>query len=159
MDIEIRQYNKATDAQQLRQCVIGLQDFERRLDPRMPSGESIADDYLQEMFLQCRQFAGSVFIGEQDEKIAGYITILTKYVSDDIDDGPRKFGFITDVFVDEKFRGQGIGRALLKHAENHARENGVSEMMIGVLASNHQARSLYLTQGFEEFAIKLEKKL
>ena len=159
MSIKIRRYNKVTDARQLRLCVIGLQEFERKLDPRMPSGESIADDYIQDMFMQCRQFAGCVFVCEQDEQIAGYVTIHTKYVSEDIDDGPRKFGFITDVFVDEKFRGKGIGKALLNHAQNHARENGVSEMMIGVLASNHQARSLYQTQGFKEFAIKLEKKL
>ena len=155
----IRPYNKHIDAQQLRRCVIGLQEFERQLDPRMPSGESIADNYIQEMFMQCRQFAGVVFVCEQGDKIAGYITIHTKYVSEDINDGPRKFAFISDVFVDEEFRGQGIGKALLNHAEIHARENDVSEMMIGVLASNNQARSLYLAMGFEEFAIKLEKKL
>ena len=155
----IRSYNKINDAQQLRNCVIGLQDFERKLDPRMPSGESIADDYLIEMFMQCRQFSGTVFVCELNQKIAGYITVHTKYVSEDVDDGPRKFGFISDVFVVDEFRGQGVGKALLKHAEKHAKKNGVSEMMIGVLASNKQARSLYIAQGFEEFAIKLEKKI
>ena len=159
MNMTIRAYNRHTDARQLRRCVIGLQEFERQLDPRMPSGESIADDYLVEMFMQCRQFAGSVFVCEQGEKLAGYITVHTKYVSEDIDDGPREFGFISDVFVDEQFRGCGIGKALLSHAENHARENGASAMVIGVLASNNQAKSLYLAMGFKEFAIKLEKKL
>ncbi len=38
-------------------------------------------------------------------------------------------------------------------------ENPVSELVLGVLASNHQARALYQAQGFEEFAIKLEKIL
>lgn len=155
----IRPYNRHIDARHLRQCVVGLQEFERQLDPRMPSGESIADDYIAEMFMQCRQFAGVVFVCEQADKIAGYITIHTKYVSEDIDDGPRKFAFISDVFVDEAFRGQGVGKALLNHAERYARENDASELMIGVLASNTQARSLYSAMGFEEFAIKLEKKL
>ena len=155
----IRPYNRHTDADQLRECVIGLQDYERRLDPRMPSGESIADDYLVEMFMQCRQFAGCVFVCEQETIVAGYITVHTQYVSEDIDDGPRKFGFISDVFVAQGHRGEGIGKALLNHAQAYAREKGVSEMMIGVLASNKQARSLYESLGFEEFAIKLEKKL
>ena len=157
--MKIRPYNKTTDAQQLRNCVIGLQEFERKLDTRMPTGESIADDYLTEMFMQCRQFSGTVFVCEKNDKIAGYITVHSQYVSEDIDDGPRKFGYISDVFVVDQFRGRGVGKALLQHAENHAKENGVSEMMIGVLASNKQARSLYHAQGFEEFAIKLEKKL
>ena len=159
MTTKIRPYNKATDERQLRNCVVGLQDYERRLDPRMPRGESIADDYIREMFTHCRQYSGCVFVCEHDRTVAGYVTVHTKYVSEDIDDGPRTFGFITDVFVDEAFRGQGIGRALLDHAESFAKENGVSDMMIGVLASNHPARSLYQAQGFEEFAIKLEKKL
>ena len=157
--MKIRAYNKHTDFAQLRDCAIGLQDFERQLDPRMPSGESIADNYLEDMFMQCRQFAGIVFICELDGKLVGYVTIHTQYMSEDIDDGPRKFAFISDVFVDERFRGRGIGRALMDHAQTHARENDVSEIMIGVLASNKQAKSLYLSMGFEEFAIKLEKKL
>ena len=159
MSFNIRPYDMATDARPLRDCVIQLQDFERGLDPRMPSGESIADDYIREMFLQCRKFAGRVFVCEWDRAIAGYITIHTEHVSDEIDDGPRKFGLITDVFVGEAYRGKGVGKALLEHAEFHARKKGASEIMISVLASNAQARSLYLAQGFEEFAIKLEKKL
>ncbi len=157
--MKIRNYRANTDYQQVRDCVITLQDFERKIDPRMPTGQSIADEYMVDMFKQCDKYTGQIFVVEDEGKIYGYITLHTRHVSDDIDDGPREYGFISDVFVSEQVRGQGVGKALLDHAENFARSKQVKELMLGVLAANKAAKSLYLENGYEEFAITLEKKL
>ena len=45
----IRPLNRQTDMDGLRDCLIELQDFEREIDPRMPPGKEIADDYIFEM--------------------------------------------------------------------------------------------------------------
>jgi len=42
----IRDYDPARDREQLRTCVVELQDSERRLEPTLPAGEAMADDYL-----------------------------------------------------------------------------------------------------------------
>jgi ribosomal protein S18 acetylase RimI-like enzyme len=45
-------------------------------------------------------------------------------------------------------RGQGWGRRLLLVALDHAREQGVARVQLGVLASNGPARRLYESVGF-----------
>ena len=157
--MQIRKFVKQTDYQQLRQCTIDLQDFERKLDPRMPEGELISDDYMVNMFDECEKYSGLIFVAEKDQRIHGYITVLTRYVSNDIDDGPREYGYITDLFVSEICRGQGIGKALLEHVELQLLKKNINELKIGVLASNKVARSLYQAAGFKAFAITLEKKI
>jgi hypothetical protein len=39
--------------QQLRACMVELQDFERCLEPALPEGEQMADAYLAFLFEKC----------------------------------------------------------------------------------------------------------
>ncbi len=155
----IRAYQADSDYQHVRACAVALQDYERLIDPRMPGGESIADEYMSNIFKQCKQYTGRLFVAEQQQEICGYVTVYTRYVSNEIEDGPREFGYIGDLFVKSKFRDQGIGNQLLQYAEEHARREDVKEIMIGVMAANQAALKLYQKQGFVAYAMMLEKKL
>ena len=157
--VNIRIFNKDLDYDQVKNCAIALQNFERQLDPRMPTGESIADEYMANMLEECKKYSGIILVAEKEQQVVGYITLLCRFVSDDIDDGPREYGYITEIFVSADQRGQGIGKALLKRAENELRKESISDLMIGVLASNTPAKAIYLAAGYKEFAITLEKKL
>ena len=60
--------------------------------------------------------------------------------------------WIEDVIVDERFRGTGIGRALVRAAVRHLREKEKSPVLY--LTSNPSrvsARNLYRSEGFEEY--------
>lgn len=155
----IRPFNPETDSVGLRYCVIELQDFERQFDPRMPSGEEIADEYVVEMLKRCRDCDGTVLIAEQEGEIAGYATILCRVQSDDLDDGNLEFGLVADLVVREPFRGTGLGRKLLQAAEDYARENEVRWLRISVMSVNEGARKLYESEGFSEIYRELEKEL
>ena len=69
--MQIRPYVSDTDGEQLRACVIELQNFEREIDPRMPSGEEIVDDYIIAMLFRCRMCDGQVLVADVDGEIAG----------------------------------------------------------------------------------------
>lgn len=63
----------------------------------------------------------------------------------------RKY-WIEDVIVDGRFRGQGIGRALIRAALEHVGKKEESPAVY--LTSNPSrtaARALYLSEGFEEY--------
>ena len=76
--------------QQLRACAIELQDFEHGLDPRLPTGSDIADEYVPQMLMRCKSCNGKIFLAEIDGDIAGYVTILTKVSSGELEDAwPR----------------------------------------------------------------------
>lgn len=157
--IQIRRFDWATDAGQLRDCVIELQEFERKIDARMPGGEAIADDYIAEMLNRCRSCEGSVLVADDDGDIAGYVTVLNRVQSDDLDDGDIEFGLVSDLLVRDAYRGRGLGRDLVQAAEAFAISNDVQWLRISVMAGNHGARELYSSMGYDEIYVELEKGL
>lgn len=59
--------------------------------------------------------------------------------------------WIEDVIVDERFRGQGAGRALIRTAVRHAEDAGYSVVYLTSNPARTAARSLYRSEGFEEY--------
>lgn len=155
----IRVFDSKADMQRIRNCVIELQNFERELDPRMPSGEEIVDDYIIAMLFRCRMCDGQVLVADVDGEIAGYVTILNRVQSDDLDDGNLEFGLIADLLVRTDYRGTGLGRELMAAAESLAKQHDVRWLRISVMAQNEAARQLYASEGFAEIYIELEKNL
>lgn len=155
----MRDFNATTDTEHIRECVIELQNFERRIDSRMPSGEDIADAYIAELLSRCVENSGKILVVELDGHVAGYATILTKVRSGDLDDGDIEFGLVADIVVRQKYRGNGIGRKLIDAAESFARSRKVRWLRVSVLAENETARKLYEKAGFSELYVDLEKDL
>lgn len=71
----------------------------------------------------------------------------------------RIFGYIDELFVEEEFRGQGIGRALIAACEEAGRALRLKLIMIGVVAGNARARKTYEAAGFSPYTIDLRKYL
>ena len=57
---------------------------------------------------------------------------------------------IHDLAVLPQYRGKGVGRALLKAVEEHARRKGCCKLTLEVLDDNTRARSLYRRFGFDD---------
>lgn len=77
---------------------------------------------------------------EMDGDLAGYMG-MWKVVDE---------GHVTNVAVDPKFRGMGIGNALLSEMVIRARESNLVSMTLEVRVSNVQAIGLYKKHGFED---------
>jgi GNAT superfamily N-acetyltransferase len=145
--------------QQLRACLIELQDFEHALDPRLPTGSDIVDDYVPQMFMRCKDCNGKIFMAEVDGDIAGYVTILTKVSSGELEDGDMEYGLVADLLVRKKHRGSGVGRKLLDAAESYARACDVRWLRIAALSDNRKAIELYTSLGFSGLYVEYEKNL
>ncbi len=143
----------------VRDCVIALQDHERSIDSRLPAGLDIIDEFLPEMFRRCAQSEGKVLVAEVDGDIAGFVTVLTKVSSGELQDGDQEYGLISDLIVRETYRRQGLGQQLLDAAEEYAKSKHVSCMRIGLLAGNIAAEELYATNGYRTLFAELEKDL
>ncbi len=55
------------------------------------------------------------------------------------------------VYVKSDRRGQGIAQKLLQAVESYARDNGISQLELSVLAENQTAWRLYKREGYTEF--------
>lgn len=153
----IRPY-QPEDADACRTCIVELQDVEREIDPRLRPGDSMADEYLQQMHMRCRGYAGAILVAEHAESIAGLVMVLTR-VPFELDEPPGDYALVAELVVRAGHRGLGIGRALLQAAERFARESGATELRIGVLSDNSVARQLYLAEGFAPYVETLAKGL
>jgi ribosomal protein S18 acetylase RimI-like enzyme len=67
------------------------------------------------------------------------------------------FGHVYDVFVEEEFRGKGIGKLLLEKAGDYCRKKGHSRIALSVLATNDSAIKLYSRTGYKPERITTEK--
>jgi ribosomal protein S18 acetylase RimI-like enzyme len=71
----------------------------------------------------------------------------------------RPSAFIYEVYIEEKFRGRGIGKSIKLLLEEKAREMGLATLKLHVFGSNHVARKLYETVGYEITNINMSKTL
>ncbi len=140
-------------------CVVNMQDAERALDPRLRTGEAIAEEYLRQMHARCQDHAGSILVAEHDGAIAGLVMVLTRVPFESLDEPPGDYALVAELVVRESLRGLGIGRALLRAAERQALDSGASELRISVLSDNRPARQLYLVEGFVPYIETLTKSL
>lgn len=69
------------------------------------------------------------------------------------------FGYIYDIFVEEEFRGRGIGKSLLKKAEDYCRRKGHSRIALSVSATNDSAIKLYSGSGYKPERITMAKEI
>ena len=81
----------------------------------------------------------TVFIAEVDGKLAGRIRLLKWW---------NQFGYVEDLVVNPEFRGLKIGRALLEHGIQWAREIEFPGVMLETQDDNVSACTLYASCGF-----------
>lgn len=154
----IRPYRHGDD-DACRACVVELQDAERELDPRLRSGDSMADDYLRHMHARCRDYAGTILVAELAGAIVGLTMVLTDVPFEALDEPPGHYALVAELVVRAGSRGHGVGRALLHAAERVAHQSDATELRIGVLSNNLPARQLYIDEGFAPYSEILAKPL
>jgi GNAT superfamily N-acetyltransferase len=72
---------------------------------------------------------------------------------------PRRWVHVREIVVDERFRGTGIGTALLTHVETWARSLGIMRIELHVWEFNAGARVAYEHAGFRTASRVLCKDL
>ena len=93
----------------------------------------------------CRLQADGVFVAESnDGHVVGYITTRLNSAS--------RIGWIPNLAVDPAHQGHGLGRALLEHAINFFRQQGMQIAKIETLDQNPIGQKLYPSLGFKEVA-------
>lgn len=84
-----------------------------------------------------------LFLLTQDNAIAGMLTIGTYYSP------TGKKAWIEDVVVDEKYRGKGYGKFLVKHAIQFVKSRQIPLLMLTSNPKRIIANRLYPQMGFE----------
>lgn len=66
---------------------------------------------------------------------------------------------LTELFVEAPYRRQGVGRALVAHAERLARQGGARELVLLTGLDNANAQAFYCVQGYTGIDLGMSKEL
>lgn len=115
-----------------------LEKSRKEFKDLLPQGLNSADNFLYTLV--------------DDDEAIGMIWVKVKAP-------PSKSGFIYDVFIAERFRSKGYGKSLMLLLEEKARAMGLQSLALHVFGSNHVARKLYETIGYEITNVMMSKTL
>ncbi|MCK9189891.1 GNAT family N-acetyltransferase [Acidithiobacillus sp.] len=98
------------------------------------------------------------FVAEEDGKVLGFVNVSMANESHSLLQ-PMRFGRVGSISITEERRGQGIGPALMKLAQDWVAQHGGSEVRLNVWAFNAHALHLYEELGYEIRSLFLAKRL
>jgi GNAT superfamily N-acetyltransferase len=126
---------------------------DRRTDEA--GGEAAMRGALEEV----ERSAGYPLVATVDDHIIGFLFLAFRTDHAFIRPDLQPHAYVTDMFVAETHRRQGIGTALLQEAERLAAKKGVPRIGIGVLVGNTKTEALYQRAGYTPYATEMIKPL
>ena len=100
-----------------------------------------------------------VLVAEMDSVIIGAVLVAEDAADAERWIQPRRFAYIEELVVTARWRGQGIGRALLDSVDEWAKNRGLNEIELHVWQNNHRATNFYTSIGYENVRHSMRKHL
>jgi ribosomal protein S18 acetylase RimI-like enzyme len=117
-----------------------------------------SNTFLKQFILQTiRSKNGLVLIAEFDKQIAGYLIIIIKK------NIPifklEKLAEITDLYIKEEFRGNGISNKLRDEVFKWCNIKKISSITLDMIPNNIHAKRVYEKWGFTKFLIEMRMRI
>ena len=139
-----------------------LQDLERGWSSDRSPGPEMATDHIDYLLELAQRSKGQAFVAKLDDQLVGFLFV----VIESLDEGDvhlieryRRYGVVTDLYVADEARHQGVARRLIDAAERHVRQAGLSRLLITTLAQNQIAQEAYARLGYESYTVTMCKTL
>lgn len=85
-----------------------------------------------------------IFVSSDENGMTGFTQLYPLFSSTRM----KRLWLLNDLFVDEKFRGQGISIALIERAKEHCKATGGCGLVLETAKNNLIGNSLYPSTGF-----------
>jgi ribosomal protein S18 acetylase RimI-like enzyme len=99
----------------------------------------------------------SLWVAQVDEAVIGVVLVKEMTSPDDPIFCQRKYAYVDEVVVAERFRGRGIGRLLMERAEQWAMERGLGEIELNVWEANQSAIGFYEGLSYETIRRRMRR--
>ncbi len=134
-------------------CVKEHQEF----DPTINTEYSFSKEGGEYFAYRIERDDSATFVAENDNRIIGYLAggLIKKedYLTIQV------MAEAENMFIDESFRGQGIGGMLLSQFEEWCKTKGVERIRFVASAQNEKAIKFYKEFGAREISVTLEKDI
>jgi GNAT superfamily N-acetyltransferase len=89
---------------------------------------------------------GRVYLVQVDKQTIGYFVLTFGF---SLEFGGRD-AFVDELFVNESYRGKGVGKATLQFIEDVCRQNEISAVHLEVERANTRAQEVYRAAGYKD---------
>lgn len=124
----------------------------------VPNSEPLTKEFERYLSRAIKQNKPHILIAKSRGQIIGFITFSSESTSY-FDTQIKKFGEVLELFVDEKFHKQGIGKNLLTAAEKHFAKLGLKHIKLECSMFNQSAIQFYQRLGYINRQALLFKQL
>lgn len=148
---------KLKDIKQVAEYGVGLMKQHYGFDPYYAPAKNANAIYLK-FFKSCiNSKTRNLLVAEENGKIVGYSVgvISTKPSVFKI----RKFGLISDVFVEKKYRKQGIAKLFLLEQKKWFKSKKLQHIELTVHLKNEEGKKVWAKYGFEDYMVKKRVKI
>lgn len=115
--------------------------------PEMDDGEVLPLAEAERVFDRMAAYPDyRLYVAVRDERIVGSFALL---VMDNLGHRGARSGAVEDVVVDPHCQGQGIGRAMMRHALRLCGEKGCYKVALSSGLNRKRAHAFYESLGFE----------
>ena len=148
------------DVRTIATFVEAIQDHERADKRDLKPAADINPGYVETILHNVAERRGAILMARTDAETVGFICAWKQQDDDSLlREEARAGGYISDLFVVERWRGLGIGRLLLEAIEAEIAARGCRRMRVCCKANNAIALRTYERAGFRPYEVNLIKTI
>jgi len=153
-------YREATDADISAICALGeeINAIHHHAFPQIFAGPGNSERDASHWLDSIAKQDSTTFVAQDFGAVVGFVNVSIVNESHSLLQ-PMRFGRVGSVGVAESKRGKGIGRELMRQAQDWVFGRGGAEVRLNVWAFNTKALRLYEELGYETRSLFLAKRL
>lgn len=145
-----------SDIEQLAEIAFELHELHVKSDPT--DLRSMPQEYFNEKLSAYLQGEDQSILVNDNGGVNAYAAVKLINI-DDPTKYPRRVCMVDCFAVKECFRRRGIGKSLMAFVSQYAKEQGCTDLRLGVRAFNENAYNFYKSVGFNERTKMMEMKI
>lgn len=127
----------------------------KEYDPTINPDYSITDKGKEDFKKDLTKENSIGFVVEDDNKIIGYV--IGYFYKGESYRNVDQIGEIGNMWIDDEYRSQGIGKEFIENLEKWFKEKNVKRIKVVATFQNQKAIDFYKREGFKEYEVIFEK--
>lgn len=144
---------KVKDLPQVILLLKGIAQYHHNLDPIYSPGSKIPKDVLKRLSQLIGARKRVLVIAEYNKKIIAYFVADIRKTRMRI---YNKIGYISDGYVEKKYKGKGIGRSIFNLVKEWFLKRGIKRIELMVDTKNNSGIKAWQSYGFKEYQKKMQ---
>lgn len=157
--IRVEEYQPA-DLATVTAFVEAIQEHERAMAPELKPGHEIGDSYTADLLRSVAAQRGAILLARASGETIGFACAWVE-VEDDplLREEARPHAYVSDLFVVDTWRRQGVARLLMDALEVRLRRGGCRRIRVCSKAGNVMALDCYAAMGYRPYEVIFSKSL